>query len=106
MQRVTGRNTLIVPGIWLLIAACCVAPVNAEAKGSVDAEQASVKNPETRILDQVTLPKIDLDQDTGRQVVVDREAGQYLGHVTTVLLEEESIGDKPCGRFLVFRSYN
>lgn len=31
---------------------------------------------------------IDLSADTSRQVVVDREAGQYLGHVTTVLLED------------------
>jgi hypothetical protein len=45
-------------------------------------------HPEARILDRVTLPKIDLDQDSGRQVVVDREAGQYLGHVSTVMLED------------------
>lgn len=31
---------------------------------------------------------IDLARDTARQVVVDREAGQYLGHPTTVLLED------------------
>jgi hypothetical protein len=31
---------------------------------------------------------IDLAGDTARQVVVDREEGQYLGHVTTVLLED------------------
>jgi len=31
---------------------------------------------------------IDLDADTDRQVVVDREPGQYLGHPTTVLLED------------------
>ena len=31
---------------------------------------------------------IDLSSDTSRQVVVDREDGQYLGHVTTVLLED------------------
>ncbi len=34
------------------------------------------------------LPLIDLAGDTARQVVVDREAGQYLGHPTTVLLED------------------
>ncbi|MCA9097590.1 MAG: hypothetical protein KDA36_04365, partial [Planctomycetaceae bacterium] len=32
--------------------------------------------------------KIDLNGDAGRQVVVDREAGQYLGHPTTCLLED------------------
>jgi len=31
---------------------------------------------------------IDLDTDTSRQVVVDHEQGQYLGHPTTVLLED------------------
>ncbi|KAA3611427.1 MAG: hypothetical protein DWQ01_04875 [Planctomycetota bacterium] len=34
------------------------------------------------------LPLLDLDRDSGRHVVVDREEGQYLGHVTTVLLED------------------
>lgn len=31
---------------------------------------------------------IDLDRDAGRQVVVDRMAGQYLGHVSTQMLED------------------
>ena len=31
---------------------------------------------------------IDLNEATDRQVVVDREPGQYLGHPTTVLLED------------------
>ncbi len=34
------------------------------------------------------IPTIDLDGDRSRQVVVDREPGQYLGHPTTVLLED------------------
>jgi hypothetical protein len=34
------------------------------------------------------IPLIDLAADTSRQKVVDREAGQYLGHPTTVLLED------------------
>lgn len=36
-----------------------------------------------------SIPTIDLDAHTQRQVVVDREAGQYLGHPTTVLLEDD-----------------
>lgn len=32
--------------------------------------------------------RLDLAGDDARQVVVDREAGQYLGHVSTVLLED------------------
>jgi hypothetical protein len=35
-----------------------------------------------------SIPIIDLSPETARQVVVDKEAGQYLGHPTTVLLED------------------
>jgi hypothetical protein len=34
------------------------------------------------------IPLLDLDDESGMQVVVDREKGQYLGHPTTVLLED------------------
>ncbi len=34
------------------------------------------------------IPTVDLAAETHRQVVVDREPGQYLGHPTTVLLED------------------
>ena len=36
----------------------------------------------------LAIPLVDLSAETGRQVVVDREPGQYLGHPTTVLLED------------------
>ncbi|MGI5818476.1 MAG: sialidase family protein [Armatimonadota bacterium] len=35
-----------------------------------------------------SIPTIDLNDEPGRQVIVDREPGQYLGHPTTVLLED------------------
>ncbi|MDA7497226.1 exo-alpha-sialidase, partial [bacterium] len=35
-----------------------------------------------------SIPLIDLDSESHRQVVVDREKGQYLGHPTTCLLED------------------
>ena len=35
-----------------------------------------------------SIPLIDLAGEVDRQVVVDRESGQYLGHPTTVLLED------------------
>ena len=35
-----------------------------------------------------TIPTIDLSKQKHRQVIVDREKGQYLGHPTTVLLED------------------
>ncbi|MGB8959232.1 MAG: sialidase family protein [Candidatus Aminicenantales bacterium] len=40
------------------------------------------------VLRGYTIPLIDLAGQTERQVVVDREPGQYLGHPTTVLLED------------------
>jgi hypothetical protein len=36
----------------------------------------------------ISIPLIDLAGQTNRQVTVDREPGQYLGHPTTVLLED------------------
>ena len=35
-----------------------------------------------------TIPTLDLSDQTHRQIIVDREKGQYLGHPTTVLLED------------------
>ena len=35
-----------------------------------------------------TIPMLDLSAERHRQVIVDREPGQYLGHPTTVLLED------------------
>lgn len=35
-----------------------------------------------------SIPLLDLANDKARQTIVDREAGQYLGHPTTVLLED------------------
>ena len=39
-------------------------------------------------MEEVGIPTIDLANQRHRQVVVDREPGQYLGHPTTVLLED------------------
>ena len=35
-----------------------------------------------------SIPQIDIANDVERQVTIDKEAGQYLGHPTTVLLED------------------
>ena len=36
-----------------------------------------------------SIPIVDLARDTDRQIIVDREREQYLGHPTTVLLEDD-----------------
>lgn len=36
-----------------------------------------------------SIPLIDLAAETERQVIVDKEPGQYPGHPTTVLLEDK-----------------
>ncbi|HJO26261.1 MAG: glycosyl hydrolase [Planctomycetes bacterium] len=48
----------------------------------------TVAQPQAQPAAGYSLPILDLDGETARQVIVDREAGQYLGHVTTVLLED------------------
>lgn len=40
------------------------------------------------VMKTITIPLRDLSAATGRQTVVDRESGQYLGHPTTILLED------------------
>jgi len=49
---------------------------------------APVSGLKTKLPPGYTIPVVDISADTARQVVVDREAGQYLGHPTTVLLED------------------
>jgi Neuraminidase (sialidase) len=36
----------------------------------------------------LSIPLVDLDKEKKRQVIVDKEKGQYLGHPTTVLLDD------------------
>jgi len=43
---------------------------------------------ESRSGSYLNIPIVDLNNETSRQVIVDREDGQYLGHPTTVLLED------------------
>lgn len=40
-------------------------------------------------MNEVTIPAIDLSDELDRQIVVDREQGQYLGHTSTILLEDQ-----------------
>src|SRR5438270_13178218 len=42
----------------------------------------------TKLPSGYSIPTVDISGERERQVVVDREPGQYLGHPTTVLLED------------------
>ena len=67
--------------IWLLVSCA-----------SEDAEKSTANfapsEGEEAVYPYFNIPLIDLDAETERQVVVDREPGQYLGHPTTALLDD------------------
>src|SRR5688572_20485536 len=46
------------------------------------------KNLRSKLSPGYTIPTVDISAERTRQVIVDREPGQYLGHPTTVLLED------------------
>ena len=43
---------------------------------------------QAQIAEGYTIPILDIDGWLDHQVIVEREPGQYLGHATTVLLED------------------
>jgi hypothetical protein len=55
----------------------------AEWNGTGDFVKSEAKMPRS-----YSIPTIDLADETARQTLVDREPGQYLGHPTTLLLED------------------
>lgn len=64
---------------WTLLAAALLATLTSAA----NAEEPPATPPRG-----YSIPTIDLSGDKDRQIVVDREPGQYLGHPSTVLLED------------------
>ena len=67
------------PHGWFALAAALL------SFGLASAEDQSKAPPVPR---GYSIPTIDLAAEEHRQVIVDREAGQYLGHPTTCLLED------------------
>ncbi|MBI5690554.1 MAG: exo-alpha-sialidase [Verrucomicrobia bacterium] len=65
-------------------------PLGAQPAGAQkrDVAPASVRNLRTKLNPAYTIPTVDISGERQRQVIVDREPGQYLGHPTTVLLED------------------
>jgi hypothetical protein len=73
--------------VELLVFAVLVA--SAAATGLADWSRRSEQPPSASMRAAgSSMPFVDLAAERWRRVVVDREAGQYLGHVTTVLLED------------------
>ena len=77
------RTFSILLGVAAMLLATCLDSVVAQ-----DATLSPSGLTANASLNKVNIPTIDLAEQRHRQVVVDREAGQYLGHPTTVLLED------------------
>ena len=75
LMRCQRSRTNAVVTAWLMILACAARSVCAQTV-------IQESNP------PYTIPTLDLAADVNRQTIVDREPGQYLGHPTTVLLED------------------
>jgi len=70
---------------FLSLTPCALAqPPAAQKQGTARAP----KGFKSKLAPSYTIPTVDISGERDRQVVVDREAGQYLGHPTTVLLED------------------
>lgn len=53
-----------------------------------DVSLVTPKNLKTKLAPGYTIPVVDISGEKERQVIVDQEKGQYLGHPTTLLLED------------------
>ena len=82
----THRILLVAITASLLIHASCFAQQSPDQKH--DITLAPPKGLKTTLPPGYTIPVVDISSEEERQVIVDREAGQYLGHPTTVLLED------------------
>jgi hypothetical protein len=69
-----------------LLTAGLAQPTGLQKKDVIPA--AAPKLLKTKLPPGYTIPTVDISGEKERQVIVDREAGQYLGHPTTVLLED------------------
>jgi hypothetical protein len=66
----------------------CSASAQQSALQKADTTLAPPKGLKTKLPPDYTIPIVDISGEKDRQVIVDREPGQYLGHPTTLLLED------------------
>lgn len=85
-MRIT-RNAF--SGLSLLLCMATALPGQPAADQKKDTSLAAPKGLKTQLDPGYSIPIVDISSDTSRQVIVDREPGQYLGHPTTVLLEDQ-----------------
>jgi len=69
----------------LLAAECLAQPAAAQKR---DIGLSPPNGLKTTLAPGYSIPTVDISSERHRQIVVDREAGQYLGHPTTVLLDD------------------
>ncbi|MDP2895662.1 MAG: hypothetical protein Q8Q12_03765, partial [bacterium] len=70
--------------IFALLALASLPPVGA----AESIEDRSVEPSAAAKRRDYAIPTIDLSGDTHRQIIVDKEPGQYLGHPSSVLLKD------------------
>ena len=80
------RTLLATVTASMLIHASCLAQQTPDQK--MDTTLTPPKGLKTKLAPGYTIPIVDISAEKERQVIVDREAGQYLGHPTTLLLED------------------
>ncbi len=77
---------------FIAVSLLCLAAVPAFSQQTSlqkqDTSLATPKNLKTKLAPGYTIPVVDISGEKERQVIVDREPGQYLGHPTTLLLED------------------
>ena len=85
------RWSQVLWGCGLSFLSLCAGPLAGQPMGlqKQDTVLAVPKGLKTKLAPGYTIPVVDISGETGRQVIVDREKGQYLGHPTTVLLEDQ-----------------
>src|SRR3954447_19906370 len=79
------RWPLIVMVVLLITSDCLAQPTGLQTK---DVSPTPPNGLKTKLAPGYSIPTVDISGERERQTIVDREAGQYLGHPTTVLLED------------------
>jgi hypothetical protein len=74
---------------WIVVGVCVVVVSACRPAATASAQTDTPRKLKTRMAPGYSIPTVDISGEHDRQVIVDREAGQYLGHPTTVLLEDQ-----------------